>query len=72
MLGMVLEFHDATIHTWWKQRKKDKIFVVFEIDSIKEKRPFLLSRDIVYARPSGVEVQPFEVSFLKIHLRNMV
>lgn len=66
MQNVELEFHDATIHTWWKKKKNDKILVVFEIDSVPERRPFLLSRDIVYARPSGRTVQPFEVSFLQI------
>lgn len=66
MCNVKLEFHDPSIHTWWKKKKNDKVFVVFEIDSVPERRPFLLSRDTVYARHSGRTVQPFEVSFLQI------
>lgn len=33
----------------------------FGIDSIIENRPFLLSRDLVYARPSGSKVDPYQV-----------
>uniref|UniRef100_A0A6N2M9B2 Uncharacterized protein n=1 Tax=Salix viminalis TaxID=40686 RepID=A0A6N2M9B2_SALVM len=33
--------------------KDDKTFVEFEIDSCRERRPFLLSRDFALARPSG-------------------
>ncbi|XP_011002267.1 PREDICTED: probable RNA helicase SDE3 [Populus euphratica] len=38
--------------------KDDKIFVEFEIDSCCERRPFLLSRDFVFARPSGQKTEP--------------
>nr|XP_023887222.1 putative helicase MOV-10 [Quercus suber]POE67626.1 putative rna helicase sde3 [Quercus suber] len=38
----------------------DKIFVEFEIDSIPGRRPFLLSRDVVHARPSDKKVEPFQ------------
>ncbi len=49
--------------------KDDKTFVQFKIDSVPEKRPFLLSRDMVYARPSGKEVEPFQVGlFFKEHI----
>lgn len=44
-------------------KKDDKIFVAFEFDYVPEKRPFLLSRDLVHARPSGKKVKPFQVSF---------
>ncbi|KAL4598244.1 hypothetical protein ACB092_11G047300 [Castanea dentata] len=39
--------------------KDDKIFVAFEIDSV-QRRPFLLSRDMVYAQPSDKEVEAFQ------------
>ncbi|KAM3684227.1 hypothetical protein ACJW31_11G028100 [Castanea mollissima] len=38
----------------------EKNFVEFEVDSIPVKRPFLLSRDVVRARPSDKEVEPFQ------------
>ncbi|XP_010918410.2 probable RNA helicase SDE3 isoform X1 [Elaeis guineensis] len=37
-----------------------KDFVAFEIDSVPEKRPYLLSRDFVYVKPSGTEAGPFK------------
>jgi helicase MOV-10 len=70
--NVILEsLHEAEIkkrsnqHKYYNRsvEKDDKIFVVFEFDSIPEKRPFLLSRDLVYARPSGKNVEPFRVSF---------
>ena len=44
--------------------KDDKIFVEFEIDSCCERRPFLLSRDFAFARPSGQMTEPCQVSVL--------
>lgn len=81
MKKVTLEFHKATVSKRHKNQKnvnsgndrpEDKIFVQFEIDSIPENRPFLLSRDLVYARPSGSEVEPFQVSFLKLLLTGTV
>ncbi|KAG8651290.1 probable RNA helicase SDE3 isoform X2 [Manihot esculenta] len=40
--------------------KHNKTFVTFEIDSCCERRPFLLSRDFVFARPSGNKSEPFQ------------
>ncbi|XP_058007668.1 uncharacterized protein LOC110663960 isoform X1 [Hevea brasiliensis] len=40
--------------------KNNKTFVTFEIDSCREKRPFLLSRDFIFARPSGNKTEPFQ------------
>ncbi|KAF2295964.1 hypothetical protein GH714_035427 [Hevea brasiliensis] len=40
--------------------KDNKTLVTFEIDSCHERRPFLLSRDFVFARPSGNETEPFQ------------
>jgi helicase MOV-10 len=68
---VILELHDAQIYKGSNKyknynrnvEKDDKIFVVFEIDSVPEKRPYLLSRDLVYARPSGKNVEPFQVCF---------
>ncbi|XP_058006806.1 uncharacterized protein LOC110663959 [Hevea brasiliensis] len=40
--------------------KDNKTFVTFEIDSCRERRPFLLSRDFAFARPSGNKTEPFQ------------
>ncbi|KAH8507950.1 hypothetical protein H0E87_010196 [Populus deltoides] len=40
--------------------KDNKTFVEFEIDSCREKRPFLLSRDFAFARPSGQKTEPYQ------------
>ncbi|XP_059448175.1 probable RNA helicase SDE3 [Corylus avellana] len=66
--NVILELQEAQIYKRSNEyknynrnaEKDDKIFVVFEIDSVPEKRPFLLSRDLVYARPSGKKVEPFK------------
>lgn len=47
--------------------KDDKTFVVFEIDSVRERRPFLLSRDFAFVRPSGGQTEPFKVSLLNFN-----
>lgn len=41
------------------KEKEKKIFVAFEVDSVPERRPFLLSRDFVFAQPSGRKLEPF-------------
>jgi helicase MOV-10 len=69
--NVILELHEAENEKRSNKHKKydgsvkkdDKIFVAFEFDSASEKRPFLLSRDVVYARPSGKKVKSFRVSF---------
>lgn len=38
-----------------------KTFVAFEIDSVPERRPFLLSRDLVHARLCERKLEPFQV-----------
>ncbi|KAK4594673.1 hypothetical protein RGQ29_018386 [Quercus rubra] len=66
--NVTLKLEEAALHKKSKKSKHskgsgeedDKIFVEFEIDSIPEKRPFLLSRDMVYARPSDKTVEPFQ------------
>ena len=71
MEKVALELHEAAIYKKSNKyndlhgsvEKDDKIFVAFEIDSVPERRPFLLSRDMVHARPSGKKVEPFQVSF---------
>ncbi|XP_059633324.1 probable RNA helicase SDE3 isoform X1 [Cornus florida] len=52
--------------------KDDKIFVAFEIDSIPERRPFLLSRDFASVRPSGRNVEPFQGIIYRVVKSNLV
>ena len=63
MNNVTLELHEAEIHR--KQKGEKKTFAVFEIDSIPERRPFLLSRDLVYARRLGSKAEPFQVMFFE-------
>ena len=67
---MTLKLEKATVYKEKNEHKysdgsdekDDKIFVAFEIDSVPQRRPFLLSRDMVYAQPSDEEVEAFQVS----------
>ena len=67
---LTLELEKATVYEKKNEyeysdgsdEKDDKIFVAFEIDSVPQRRPFLLSRDMVYAKPSDKEVEAFQVS----------
>ncbi|KAL4598253.1 hypothetical protein ACB092_11G048000 [Castanea dentata] len=52
--------------------KADKIFVTFDIDRIREKRPYLLSRDMVNARPSDKKVEPFQGFVYRVVRSNRV
>ena len=73
--SVTLELHEASIYSRKgkskninaNNEKDDKIFVAFEIDKIPERIPFLLSRDFASARPSGSEVEPFQVSLPNFH-----
>ncbi|KAK4841496.1 hypothetical protein QYF36_005446 [Acer negundo] len=47
-------------HFLESDEKKDTLFAAFEISSVPEKRPFLLSRDFVFAKPTGRKVDPFQ------------
>ena len=49
----------------------DKLFVAFEIDSVPERRPFLLSRDFVHARRSGSNAKEFQVSVVSFQTNNL-
>ncbi|XP_038718997.1 probable RNA helicase SDE3 isoform X2 [Tripterygium wilfordii] len=68
LVNVTLELQEAVIHKKSGRKsyfddnyeKEEKILVAFEIDSVPEKRPFLISRDFVFARPSGKEVLPFQ------------
>ncbi|KAF3954903.1 hypothetical protein CMV_019812 [Castanea mollissima] len=53
-------------------KKDDKIFVAFEIDSVPQRRPFLLSRDMVYAQPSDKEVEAFQGFIYRVVKSNRV
>ncbi|KAK9935758.1 hypothetical protein M0R45_022844 [Rubus argutus] len=57
--GVTLELDEAAIYK--NGEKEDKTFVAFEIDSVPPKeRPYLLSRDLVFARPEDTNIaQPF-------------
>ncbi|KAG5245346.1 RNA helicase [Salix suchowensis] len=46
--------------------KDDKTFVEFEIDSCRERRPFLLSRDFALARPSGQQTEPYQGAIYRV------
>ncbi|KAK9106305.1 hypothetical protein Syun_022316 [Stephania yunnanensis] len=66
--NVTLELQNASIYKKSHKNKilfendiqNDKIFVAFEIDSVPERRPFLLSRDFVHIKPSGKMVEPFQ------------
>lgn len=69
-----LELHPASIYQKSSGNKyskadntmDDKTFVVFDVDSLSKKLPFLLSRDFVFAQPSGEEVGPFQGVIYKV------
>ncbi|XP_022938436.1 probable RNA helicase SDE3 isoform X2 [Cucurbita moschata] len=62
-----LELQQITIHKGPNKKTKfnghekvTKTFVAFEIDSVPERRPFLLSRDLVHARLCERKLEPFQ------------
>lgn len=69
MKNVSLELHRAEIHQRNGKSKnlfssddnENRTFVQFEMDSIPEKRPFLLSKDFAYVRPSNTDDTPFKV-----------
>ncbi|XP_037492961.1 uncharacterized protein LOC105634689 [Jatropha curcas] len=63
LLGITLKLQEATIKWSYftdSDGKDDRTFVEFKIDAAREKRPFLLSRDFVFAKPSGSNIEPFQ------------
>ncbi|KAM5566382.1 putative RNA helicase SDE3 [Rosa sericea] len=57
--AVTLKLNEAEIYK--NQKKEDKAFVAFELDSVPQNRPFLLSRDLVFARPVGRSTaEPFQ------------
>ncbi|CAK9188218.1 unnamed protein product [Ilex paraguariensis] len=80
MKNVSLELHKAAIYRrkgGYKNliesdEKDDKVFVAFKIDSIPERRPFLLSRDFAYVRPSGRNIEPFQGIIYRVVKSNLV
>ncbi|GLT30932.1 hypothetical protein SLA2020_057050 [Shorea laevis] len=66
LLNVTLELHEAAkgkdrVMSYNNGDEKDnKIYVAFEVGSSPRTRPFLLSKDIVFAQPSGGRVAPFQ------------
>ncbi|KAK8648064.1 hypothetical protein V6N13_128826 [Hibiscus sabdariffa] len=60
--NVTLELHAASIYEKSGENKMDdKTFVVFKMDSLsKTRRPFLLSRDFVFAKRLGKEIEPYQ------------
>lgn len=68
LLNVNLELQQITIHERANRKtrfngdeKAVKTFAAFEFDSVPDRRPFLLSRDLVHARLSGTQSEPFQV-----------
>ncbi|CAK9138005.1 unnamed protein product [Ilex paraguariensis] len=80
MKNVSLELHKAAIYRrkgGYKNliesdEKDDKVFVAFKIDSIPERRPFLLSRDFAFVRPSGRNIEPFQGIIYRVVKSNLV
>ncbi|XP_048423719.1 probable RNA helicase SDE3 isoform X1 [Pyrus x bretschneideri] len=53
-----VELQEAAIFK--KPDKEEKTLVAFDMASFPTNRPFLLSRDLVYVRPSGTKAEPFQ------------
>ncbi|GMJ05554.1 SILENCING DEFECTIVE [Hibiscus trionum] len=67
--NVTLQLHPASIylkaggnkHSKANNKMDDKTFVVFKMDSLSKTRwPFLLSRDFVFAKRLGKEIEPFQ------------
>ncbi|PQQ12921.1 putative RNA helicase SDE3 [Prunus yedoensis var. nudiflora] len=70
MKNMTLKLQKAAVYK--NLDKEEKTFVEFMIDSVREKRPFLLSRDLVYVRPSGTNAEQFQGIIHRIIRSNLV
>ncbi|KAB2600012.1 RNA helicase SDE3 [Pyrus ussuriensis x Pyrus communis] len=53
-----VELQEAAIFK--KPDKEEKTLVAFDMAFFPTNRPFLLSRDLVYVRPSGTKAEPFQ------------
>ncbi|PON68216.1 hypothetical protein PanWU01x14_097760 [Parasponia andersonii] len=77
---VTLELHDAAIHKRWDRHSEnideetdEKVLLAFKIDHLEPyERPFLLSRDLVFARPSGSQVEPFQGYLYRVVKSNLV
>ncbi|KAK1390228.1 RNA helicase [Heracleum sosnowskyi] len=79
MKNVTLNLQEAEIHgkkdkfkNKKKNQKDEKSFVEFEVDTIPEKRPFLLSRDFASVRPSGRKGDPFQGIIFRVVRSNIV
>ncbi|KAJ0038466.1 hypothetical protein Pint_23223 [Pistacia integerrima] len=80
LFNVTLKFHKATIYNKppkneylkGNDEKQDKMFVAFEVDSVPERRPFLLARDFVYARRLGSTVKQFQGLIYRVVKSNIV
>ncbi|KAJ0095052.1 hypothetical protein Patl1_16395 [Pistacia atlantica] len=80
LFSVTLKFHKATIYNKpskneylkGNDEKQDKMFVAFEVDSVPERRPFLLARDFVYARRLGSTVKQFQGLIYRVVKSNIV
>ncbi|PQQ12920.1 putative RNA helicase SDE3 [Prunus yedoensis var. nudiflora] len=70
MKNVTLKLHEAAVYK--NLEKEEKTFIEFEIDSVPENRPFLLSRDLVYVRPSGTNVDQFQGIIYRIIRSHLV
>ncbi|XP_008223835.1 PREDICTED: probable RNA helicase SDE3 [Prunus mume] len=70
MKNVTLKLHEAAVYK--NKDKEEKTFVEFEIDSVPENRPFLLSRDLVHVRPSGTNAEQFQGTIHRIIRSNLV
>ncbi|KAJ8625245.1 hypothetical protein MRB53_033775 [Persea americana] len=53
-------------------KEEEKVYVEFDMDSIPERRPFLLAKDYVYARRSGTTVNPFQGFLSRVDKSNLL
>ncbi|KAL9423335.1 hypothetical protein AB3S75_035429 [Citrus x aurantiifolia] len=80
LFNVTLELHKAAIYDKSLKNKNleesdekdDKLYVAFEIDSVPERRPFLLSRDFVHARRSGSNGKEFQGILYRVVKSNVV
>ncbi|CAL8990393.1 unnamed protein product, partial [Prunus brigantina] len=70
MKNVTLKLQKAAVYK--NQDNEEKTFVEFMIDSVPQNRPFLLSRDLVYVRPSGTNAEHFQGIIHRIIKSNLV
>ncbi|TXG56931.1 hypothetical protein EZV62_018244 [Acer yangbiense] len=66
--NVTLELQEAEIYRKFSNKKhfhesdekKVKLVAAFEIDSVPGRRPYLLSRDFVFAKPTARNIDPFQ------------